>query len=311
MPATFESFVLSWLATVAIVRFKGSGYAEYAGICRNHLLPAFGDTPIDGITVDAVQRYISEKVAAGVSPRTVENHIHVLRRILDHAVRCGLVNENAAKKASLPRQEKREMRFLTAEGIARLIDATAPSWRPLIAMAALTGVRRGEILALRFTDVDFDAGTISISRSMRNGVVTSCKTASSVAVLPMPETLSHLLAQRRRQAPDPKGLVFCRRDGSPLPDGLPNRILADALKRAGLPPMRFHDLRHSFVVMHLQSGTDIKTLQVLGRWAPSSTTLLETYAHVLPTGGKDAALRLDRLLKEGTTDPEGWERSRQ
>lgn len=310
MPAAFQSFVLSWLATVAIVRFRKSGYQEYESICRNHLVPAFGDTPIDGITVEAIQSYIAEKVTAGWSPRSVENHVQVLRRILDHAMKCGLVTGNAAKKAMLPHQERREMRYLTAEGIARLIDNTPPAWRSLIAVAALLGARRSEILALRFTDVDFDAGTISISRSMHNGVVTSCKTPSSVAVLPMPESLSQLIAQRRREAPDPEGLIFCRRDGSPLPDGLPNRILADSLKRAGLPAMRFHDLRHSWAVMHLQAGTDIKTLQSLGRWK-SPTTLLETYAHAIPAAGAEAASRLDGLLRKEAAGPEGWERPRQ
>lgn len=294
MPATFESFVLSWLATVAVVRFKGSGYAEYAGICRNHLLPAFGDVPIDGVTAHSLQTYITEKIAEGLSPRTVGNHIQVLSRILEYAVKCGVVVRNVAKDVVLPRQERREMKFLTAEGVNRLVEATRPSWRLLIAMAALTGMRKGELLALTFRDIDLEAGTISVTKSMRNGLISSPKT-SVTAVVPLPESLSKLIAQRRGQVSDPDGLVFCRSDGSPLPDGLPNRILAESLKRAGLPPMRFHDLRHSWAVMHLQAGTDIKTLQQLGRWK-SADSLLSVYSHTTCSAQRAAVATVDAVI---------------
>jgi len=297
MPATFESFVLSWLATVAVVRFKGSGYREYESICRRHLLPTFGDVPLENITTARIQDYVAEKLAGGLSARSVNNHIQALRRILEYAVTCGIVTRSPVGKVVLPRQERSEMRFLVPGELHRLIASTPPSWRLLVAMAALTGLRKGEQLALTFSDIDLDAGTIRVSRSMRDGTTTTPKTAASVSVIPLPESLSPPIAQRRRQVVDPDGLVFCRSDGSPLPDGLPNRILSRALESADLPPIRWHDLRHSWVAAHLQAGTDIPTLQRLGRWA-SPETLLRTYAHVLPASGGDAVAKLDRMIGE-------------
>ncbi|HEY3317200.1 MAG TPA: tyrosine-type recombinase/integrase [Coriobacteriia bacterium] len=299
MPAAFEKFVLSWLATVAIVQLKASGFAEYETICRIHLVPAFGDTPIEGITPARVQEFVADKIAGGLSPRTVANHLHVLRRVLDYAVTCGLVSDNAASTIALPRQQRTEMRFLTPAQLRLMVDATTPSWRLLTATAALCGLRKGEQLALRFTDISIEDRTIRISKSVRNGVVTTPKTAASIGAIPLPDSLVPLLEERRCKAPDPQALVFCRADGSYLPDHLPNRVLAAALRMACLPQVRWHDLRHSWVVAHLQAGTDIPTLQRLGRWK-SADTLLSVYAHVLRAAGGEAAARLDELLsKEG------------
>lgn len=294
MPAAFQQFVLSWLATVAIVDLKASGYREYESICRVHLVPAFGDMPIEGITPVSIQGYTADKVASGLSPRTVANHVQVLRRILAYALTCGLVTENAALRVKLPRQERTEMRFLTPEQLRQLIEATPRSWRLLIAMAALTGLRKSTQLALVFPDISLEARTISVTKAIRAGVVTSTKTDVTGSI-PLPESLIPMIEARRLKAPDPNGLIFCRSDGSPLPDGLPNRILAKSLATAGLPPVRWHDLRHSWVVAHLKAGTDIPTLQRLGLWK-NADTLLSTYAHVLPATGGDAVRRLDAIV---------------
>lgn len=293
MPTTFEMFVLLWLATVAIVRFKRSGYREYEAICRNHLTPAFGDMLLEDITSHAVQRYVAEKVSGGLSPRTVRNQVQVLRLVLDYALVCGLVYENAARKVAWPRHDRREMAYLTPDQVQRLIEATIPSWRLLIAMAALTGLRKSSQLALLFSDTDVEAQVISVSKAIRGGVVTSTKTGVTGSI-PLPGSLIPLLEERRSRVADPDGLVFSRA-GKPLPDGLPNRILAKALASAGLPQVRWHDLRHSWVVAHLKSGTTIPELTRLGLWK-NADTLLSVYAHVLPASGGDAVGRLDELM---------------
>lgn len=296
MPVLFEQFVLSWLATVGVVTLKGSGHREYVSICRIHLIPFFGDTPIDWITTEHIQHYTAAKIRAGLAPRTVINHVHVLRRIMAYGLTCGLLAADPVSGVVLPRTERTEMSFLTPDGIRRLIDAAPPSWRLLVAMAALTGLRKGEQLALRFGDIDLTKRTISVSKSIRQGQVSTPKTTASIGVLPLPESLVPMLVDRRHKVLDPDGLVFCRRDGRPLPDALPNRVLGCALMAADLPQIRWHDLRHSWVVAHLQSGTDIPTLQRLGRWA-SADTLLSVYAHVLPAGASDAVDRLDDLVR--------------
>jgi integrase len=293
----FASFVRSWLSTWASVRLKGAAYQGYEAIVRLHLLPEFGDLGLTDITPERIQSWVASTVSGGCARTTARNRLIVLKRVLETAVDYGLLERNPVAAVAFPRVERPEMRFLVASELHRLIEAAPASWRLLITMAATTGLRKGEQLALTFGDIDLEELTIRVSKSMRAGVVTSPKTAGSVNVIPLPGSLGPLIAQRSRQVADPDGLIFCRRDGSPLPDSLPNRILARALEEAGLQPIRWHDLRHSWVVAHLQAGTDIPTLQRLGRWS-SPETLLRTYAHVLPAAGGDAVANLDRMISE-------------
>lgn len=299
MPITFEELTKRWLETVASVTLKPSGYKSYEAICRLHVLPALGHLLVADVTVSVVEDYIADKIGAGLSPRTVGNHAQVIRRLLEYAVTTGIVDESAARKVKPPRQEPvaTKLRYLTPQQLQRLFEATPTAWRVLIAAAFMCGTRRSEQLALTFRDIDFENRTISVSKGIRNGVVTSPKTPWSIGSVPLPDSLVPLLEERRKKVADPDGLIFCRADGSPLSDGLPNRILAKALEKAGLPQVTWHEMgRHSWVVAHLQAGTDIPTLQRLGRWK-TADVLLSTYAHVLPTAGGEAADRLDELMQ--------------
>jgi integrase len=294
--ALFEPFCISWLATWAAVKLKASAYQEYESVTRLHLIPAFGDLRLEELGPDRIQSYVASRLTDGLASRTVDNHLIVLKRILGVAVDYGLIAENPVNFVARPRVERAEMKFLTPSQLRELIEATEPSWRLLIAMAGLCGLRKGEILALEWSDLDLEAMTVAITKSMRAGVTSSPKTRSSIGQIPLPETLSSYIAQRRRQAGGHK-LVFCRRDGRPLSDSLPNRVLDRALIAAHLPSIRFHDLRHSWAVAHLRAGTDIKTLAALGRWS-SPMTLLQVYAHVIPAIGGDAVRRFDEFVHE-------------
>ena len=293
---TFADFAISWLGTWAIVKLKASGYQEYESIIRLHLSPTLGELALSEVSVYRIQVYIADKLKAGLAPRSIKNHVIVLKRILGTAVDYGMLQDNPVDKVAMPRIERTEMSFLTPIQLRQLTEATPPSWRLLIALPALCGLRKGELLALEWSDIDLESLTLSITKSMRGGIVSTPKTSSSVSTLTLPESLTPYLGQRRRQAAGNK-LVFCKSDGSPLADTTPNRVLAKALSQAGLPSIRFHGLRHSWAVAHLRAGTDIKTLAHLGRWA-STASLLETYAHVLDPIGGDAVRRLDRLVND-------------
>lgn len=298
MSMSFEELATMWLDNVGVVVMKPSGFKSYAGIIENHLLPAFANRSLETLTTAAVQQYVAERVKSGLSERTVANHVQVMRRLMKYATESGYVESNPVVSVSSPRQEpaSARLRYLASDQLRVLIENTPRAWRILIATACMTGLRKGELLALRFSDIDFEKRAISVSRTIRAGVVTSPKTPWSTGVIPLPESLVALLEERRGQVSNPEGLVFCRRGGSPLPDSLPNRILRKALEEAGLPQVTWHEMgRHSWVVAHLQAGTDIPTLTRLGRWK-SADVLLSTYAHVLPASGGDAVRRLDELM---------------
>lgn len=277
---SFLEFSERWLSWYASVRYKSTGYREYESLIRNHLAPAFSSLPLTNLTTDLIQRYTAEKITSGLSPRTVKNHVVLLRRMLQTAHDWQLVGDNAAMLVALPRQEKAEMRFLTPAQMNALIEATPSSWRLLIALACLTGMRKGEILALQWECVDITRRQITVMRSMRGGVIHDVKTPTSRAAIPVPEPLVALLSLRRSMSPD-TALVFCRADGSPLADSKPNRVLMTALNNGGLPRVRFHDLRHSWVMAHVASGTPLTTIQRLGRWK-TAQTLVDAYGHWLP-----------------------------
>lgn len=294
----FKDLVATWLSTVAAVTLKQSGFKSYSAICNNHLLPAYGDMPVEMITAAGVQAYVAEKVESGLSPRTAANHVQIMRRLMAYAEGNGLIESNPLTLVATPRQEPAatRLRYLTPEQLRQAVDAAPKAWTVLLATACMVGLRKGEQLSLLASDLSFENRTISVSKTIRNGVVTSPKTPWSVGVVPMPESLVPLLQERISKLPDPNGLVFCRKSGAPLPDSLPNRILRKALETAGLPQVSWHEFsRHSWVVGHLQANTDIPTLTRLGRWK-TADVLLSTYAHVLPTAGGDAVRRLDELM---------------
>lgn len=293
-PVRFREFTASWLATWAAVKLKASAFREYESVASRHLVPALGDLPITDVTTERIQVYVADRIASGLAPRSVDNHTIVLKAILGTAVDYGLLLENPVDKVARPRAERTEMRFLTPPELQQLIEATEPSWRLLIAFAGLCGLRVGEIKALEWSDIDTDPMTLSITKSMRAGVVSAVKTSSSKSTVALPESLLPLIEQRRRQAGGHK-LVFCKRDGSPISDSTPARILNRALVAAHLPAMRFHNLRHSWAVAHLRAGTDVRTLAALGRWS-SPSTLVETYSHVIGIGG-DAVRRFDEYMR--------------
>ncbi len=289
----FAEFSRTWLATWAVVRLKASGYREYESIVRLHLVPHFGELPLSEITPEAIQKWMASLISGGVAPATARNRLIVLKRVLETACEYSLIAENPVDSVAFPRAERQEMKYLAPAEVRLLLDACPESWRLILALPALCGLRKGECLALEWSDIDAEAMTISVSKTMRSGRVTSPKTSSSRSIVPVPESLSRLIAQRRRRAGD-HPLVFCKSDGRPLSDATPNRVLNRALEKAGLPHIRFHDLRHSWAVAHVRAGTDLKTLAHLGRWS-SPESLLQTYSHCIGVGGA-AVKRFDEFM---------------
>lgn len=291
----FDHFAQSWLATWATVRLKQSAFREYESIVRLHLIPEFDSVRLADITPERVQNWVAATLSRDCAPATARNRAIVLKRVLESAVEYNLIPENPVESVAFPRLERREMSFLTPPQVRQLIEATPPAYRLLIGLAALCGLRVGEIKALEWSDLDTDAMTVSVSKSMRNGIVSSTKTTSSRSLVPMPESLRPFIEARRSQAGS-NTLVFSKVDGAPLSDSAPGRVLDRALESAGLPHLRFHDLRSSWAVAHIQAGTDLRTLAHLGRWA-SPQTLLDTYSHVIGIGG-DAVRRFDEFMSQ-------------
>ncbi|HKA55729.1 MAG TPA: tyrosine-type recombinase/integrase [Candidatus Binatia bacterium] len=305
---SFQDFAHKWLVDYAEGKVKPGTLDHYQRVVRVHLVPYFDTTPLQQISPEMVQGYISQKRTEGrLTPKTINNTLVPLKEMFKHAVRWGYLRENPALYVEKPRVERKEMDFLTPAEIRLLLEHARLRFRPLFLCAALTGMRRGELLALQWGDIDWHESQIYVRRSLyfeahrttqeRKWRFITPKSKNSVRAINMSPTLS--LELKKYKLAHPSGaydLVFAQEDGKPLePDNLVKREFIPALRRAGLRQVPFHSLRHSFTALLIAQGENIKYIQnQLGH--ASVQTTLDRYGHLLPATHKEAAHRLDQTL---------------
>ena len=289
-PITFKDFSELWMRDYCEVALKPVTIYEYKGYMRKYLVPAFGHLKLTAIHHEQVQRFVSGLVRQGnLKPKSIRNQVAPLSRMFALAIRWGYMTSNPAERIALPRQEQTEIAFLTPPQVKLLIDATPPEWKALIALGCMCGMRKGEVMGLTHDSVLWAEKRINIKQSMWNGRLQEPKTKRSNAKVPMTPTVEALLMERVLACPaSPMNLVFCRADGSPLRQEWVNHgVLDPALKRAGLPRITYHGLRHSFVAGLIGANVPIKVIQELARHASVQTTL-DKYGHILPDSKEDA-----------------------
>jgi integrase len=308
---TVGQFLTHWLEDVARPSVRPRTYASYAQLLRLHLLPELGRVPLAKLSPQHVQSFLNRKRAAGLSARTVQYLHAVLRRALGQAERWGLVARNVARLVVPPTAERPDVQPLTIEQARQLIAAArGDRLEALYTVAVAIGLRQGEALGLRWQDIDLDRGLLTVARQLQriDGtlVLTEPKTARSRRTLQLPAVaIEALRAHKRRQlearlaagpAWQDSGLVFTTAIGTPLDARNVVRHFHALLARAGLPRMPFHTLRHTAASLLLAQGLDIRVVQqVLGHSQIALTANL--YAHVAPTLLKDAAARMDAMLR--------------
>jgi len=296
-------------------------HERYTEIVRNFLAPAFGNLPIAKLAPSHIQKAYTvwatggrrDGKEGGLSPRT-RRHIHrILKSALTRALEQQVIARNPADafKKRLPKVERKEMTTLTVEQSARLLDAIAHSrvyWPTLIALA--TGMRRGEILALRWHNVDLDRGTLRVVESLeqtRTGIRFKAPKTDKARAITLPAFAVEELRRLKREQAEQLLKVGTRQDGKTLvcgrADGAPRAPLSLTYEFArfmgrikDLPRVRFHDLRHSHATQLLTSGVHPKIAQERLGHSTISTTL-DLYSHVSDTMQADAAARLDAVFQ--------------
>lgn len=307
---TVAEMLTYWLDTYARHNVRPTTLDDYEVTVRVHLIPALGHLPIQKLTPAHLQRFYADKLAAGCSPRVVQICHRRLSQALDQALSLGLVARNVTRNVTPPRVERTEMRTWTAEE-ARAFLAVAPhsSYGPVWTVLLGTGMRRGEVLGLRWKDVDLDAGTIRIVQSVVPfkglGHIQQPKTPSARRTVTMaPAIVVALRDHRRRQnehrlalgdAWHDHGLVFPAANGHPInPDNL-RRDYARLIELAGVPRIRIHDQRHTHVTLALQAGAPVGAIsQRVGHSRTSIT--LDVYGHVTMDMQRQAAQAIDAVL---------------
>jgi len=251
------------------------------------------------LTTGMLQGYVAKRVQK-VKPKTVNNEIVVLRRMLKHAVRWGYLRSSPAEYVERPKVEHQEMNILRPEEITRFLDKVTPEYRPLFLTAILTGMRRGELLGLQWHDINWTTKQIHVRRSLWKGSFITPKSKRSVRRIDMTPNLAVELKKHKLACPPSKlDLVFCTSTGQPLdPDNLVKREFLPALTRANAPRVRFHDLRHTNVALRIEQGQNIKYIQnQLGH--ASIQTTLDRYGHLIVETNHEQAAKLDSILGFG------------
>lgn len=283
---TFAAFAQEFLANYVRPNNKPSEAETKASILRLHLTPAFGAVPLDQITVRAIERYKATKLGSGLSAKTVVNHLTVLRRLLVVAAEWDLLTKvPTIAWLKLPEPEFDFLDFSEAE---RLVHHADEQWRPMIVVALRTGLRLGELLALRWEDVDLVAGRLLVRRSLVRGVLGTPKSGKSREVPLSPEAVRMLKAHRHLKGE----LVFCDADGQFLTKNQTKHPLWRAAKHAGLRSLGWHVLRHTFASHLAMRGVPIISIQqMLGH---STIEMTMRYAHLAPAINRQAVELLDQ-----------------
>lgn len=293
-------------------RIERSTAARYTSLLDLYLLPEFGRTPIARITHEVVQRYVNRLAAdpAYTDPQ-VRAIYATLRVAISYGVRMNLVKVNPCSKIDLPRPRRQEMLFLTAGEVRALAEAIDPYYRALVYTAAYTGLRAGELLALRRSDVDLLRGVVHVRRALNDvqGHLEfgPTKTHSNRTVsLPkfLREMLNEHLSGSLPGGSGPESLVFPSKTGKPLRhNAFRQRHFKAAIvgdPENGIPPalpaekhgLRFHDLRHTCASLSVAAGANVK--QVSTRLGHSSVVItLDRYTHLFPDGEEALAEQLD------------------
>jgi integrase len=323
---TVETFLTTWLEDVVRRRLRPRVYETYAQIVRTHLVPHLGTIQLAKLTPEQVYRMLVLLADAGKAANTIRNVHAVLRRALNQALRWGKVNRNVATLVELPKPTRveaeqgagalqpRQMKMLSPSQAQRLLDTVAGHrWACVYHVALELGLRRGEILALRWTDIDLDRKVLAVTGTMHrhSGKLNrdAPKTESSRRLLPLTDRLIAALQEHKARQDNERArlgegwvdldLVFTTGHGTAIePHNLFDHFKA-ALRAAGLPKMRFHDLRHSCASILLAQNVHPRVImEILGHSEIGTT--MNLYAHVIPEVQQSAMQLLSQALAPQT-----------
>ena len=316
---TVGEWVEIWLRNYGKMTMHASTYETYESNLRIHVDPHIGKRKLCKLTSLDLQKFFcyllergriarkeSEKQPKGLSVKTVSNIRTMLYSAFEKAIAEKLLQQNPCAGCKLPKEQKKEMRILDPEQIGWFFEEARNSGKyEFYYTELMTGLRRGELLGLKWSDVNFREQTITVQRQILrvNGEVKEypLKTKNAYRVLALPDHMAEMLMQMKERSDSPY-LFPSLTGGAQDPDSI-LKMFHRILKRAGLEQIRFHDLRHTFATLALQNGVDYKTLSgMLGHYSVAFT--LDTYTHITPEMKRDAANRIGNVLAEADTSPQ-------
>jgi integrase len=309
---TLKVYLEQWVEQAYRLRtIRVSTYYNYRGIIRKHVIPLLGYVQLQKLTAQQVRTFYAKKLEEGLSPGRVGIFHAMLHKALADAVKDNLIARNVCDLVKRPKYQRHEMQPLTPEQAKQLLQATREhKLEALLTVVVVTGMRRGELLGLHWRDIDFQAGCLYVRYTAgpvgKLGVVESePKTQRGKRKIMLPAFVVKALEehkQRQQEIREQAGdlweehdLVFCNQYGNYLSTSTLQVTFKRLLKSAGLPNVRFHDLRHSAATILLGMNVNPKIVQELLGHSTISMTL-DIYSHVLPTMQQEVTNRLNDLF---------------
>ena len=311
----FGDWLDFWYQNFSKPKLRPTTQACYEGRIYTHIIPGIGQIPICKLTQNELQQFYArlkkggrkkhvERFGVGLSDRMVRSCHTTCRTALEKAVTEGLIRINPAVGCKLPPKKAKEMQVLTpAEIIRFLTQAKEEGYYEIFLLELTTGMRRGEIIGLKWRDLDLATGELHIARQVirvkGETVVSQPKTKSSLRTVILAPDMVEILAELKQTVTGEWMFPSPVNDGQPRnPCALYHRFQT-ILKRANCKRVRFHDLRHTFATMAIENGMDIKTLSAMIGHVSAETTL-NIYSHITDTMQQQAAVKIDREI--GGTD---------
>ncbi len=308
---TIGTWMDAWFENVAKIKVRPSSHQTYRGYIDNHIKPNIGNIPLEKLTTmelqklyrklltsGRVERIEAKEQPKGLSAKTVRNINQVISSAMDLVVEQKIILGNSTSACSLPRVEHKEMQTISAEQLQDFLEeAKRSGGYEMYYIDLSTGLRRGELLGLKWEDIDMQQGIIRIWRQVSriDGkiVEATLKTKNSYRAVTISPQAIEVLKEQKEKTNDE--YVFPSPNGGPISPDSVNNMLKRVLERAGIPKVRFHDLRHTFATLALQNGVDIKTVSgMLGHFSAGFT--LDTYAHMTTAAQKEAAQTMGNVL---------------
>nr|WP_305117266.1 site-specific integrase [Acutalibacter muris] len=313
---TVAEWVRLWFETYSKPSIREQTAYYYNNYIEKHIVPGIGSIRLDKLTTIQIQQFYNKLKTSGrvqryahielkdkgLSNRFIHGIHGVLRSALDQAVKERLITSNPAEGCKLPKIEKKEMKVLLPEQIgAYLQEANRRGFLPAYYLELTSGLRRGELLALLWTDLDVENMTISVTKQVNriNGElkVSQPKTSNSIRTIPIPKQAVDLLILEHEKHPDNPYMFPSPKTGTMYDPDSFRHTHEKILAAAGIEHIRFHDLRHTFATLSLQHGVDVKTLSnTLGHYSAGFT--LDTYTHATQRMKREAAETIGSVIDQ-------------
>ncbi|MDE7329871.1 MAG: site-specific integrase [Clostridia bacterium] len=299
----FNDWLDNWLDKFIKPTCKASTYELYKRLAASKIAPRLGGKELGDLSASVLQEFTAT-LAECYSPNTVQNVLSIVKSSLRCAEAEGIADSRPASRIRLPRAAEKKINCLSGEEQARL-EMFASSKRDIkhfgITLSLYTGLRIGELLALKWTDIDFNRGYISVNRTCRDSweggkyvkLFDTPKTPSSVRLIPVPKQMLPELRRYRRHGKS--AFVICGDGGEDISVRSYQRTFELLLKRAGIKQRGFHSLRHTFATRAAEMGMDVKTLsEIMGHTNPTLT--LRRYTHSLASHKAEMMDKLGKAL---------------